>query len=163
MIGYDLDRGGSKDSKIAPNSFLTKITGKVFWCFGADMTGVSWKEPTHTYIWGNGSRSFLITLVISEDAFDYARQGKQCSHVYSALGMTVKGTLTELYSALQDLYILHKRRCFSRYGKLICFAKKSVKWHRLWISFFKTPNTYCLFTFGTISQRGMHESKCQAA
>ena len=34
----------------------------------------------------------------------YARQGKQYSHVYSALGMNVKGTLTELYSALQDLY-----------------------------------------------------------
>ena len=37
MIGYGLDRGGPKDSETAPNSFLTKINGKVFWRFASDM------------------------------------------------------------------------------------------------------------------------------
>ena len=30
MIGYDLDRGGPKDSETAPNSFLTKTNGRGF-------------------------------------------------------------------------------------------------------------------------------------
>ena len=30
IIGYDLDRGGPKDSENAPNSFLTKSTEKGF-------------------------------------------------------------------------------------------------------------------------------------
>ena len=37
MIGYDLDRGGPKDSENAPNSFLTKRNGKGFWQFATDM------------------------------------------------------------------------------------------------------------------------------
>ena len=37
MIGYGLDRGGPKDSETAPNSFLTKINGNVFWLFAPDM------------------------------------------------------------------------------------------------------------------------------
>ena len=37
MIGYDLDRGGPKDSENAPNSFLTKTNGKGFWRFGTDV------------------------------------------------------------------------------------------------------------------------------
>ena len=31
IIGYDLDRGGPKDSEPAPNSFLTKNHGKDFY------------------------------------------------------------------------------------------------------------------------------------
>ena len=37
MIGYGLDRGGPKDSEIAPNSFLTIINGKGFWRFAPDI------------------------------------------------------------------------------------------------------------------------------
>ena len=37
MIGYDLDRGGPKDSENAPNSFLTKINEKGFWWFATDI------------------------------------------------------------------------------------------------------------------------------
>ena len=37
VIGYDLDRGGPKDSENAPNSFLTKTNGKGFLRFGTDM------------------------------------------------------------------------------------------------------------------------------
>ena len=37
MIGYGLDRGRPKDSETAPNSFLTKINGNVFWRFAPDM------------------------------------------------------------------------------------------------------------------------------
>ena len=33
---------------------------------------------------------------------------------------------------IESLYE-YKRRYISQYGKLICFAKKYVKWHRLWI------------------------------
>ena len=32
IVGYDLDRGGPKDSETAP--FLTKTNGKGFWRFG---------------------------------------------------------------------------------------------------------------------------------
>ena len=45
MIGYDLDRGGPKDSETAPNSFLTKINGKGFWRFGTDLCFLSTKKP----------------------------------------------------------------------------------------------------------------------
>ena len=37
MIGYVLDRGGPKDSKTAPNSFLKKINEKGFWRFATDI------------------------------------------------------------------------------------------------------------------------------
>ena len=37
MIGYGLDRGGPKDSETAPNSFLTKINGNVFWRFAPEL------------------------------------------------------------------------------------------------------------------------------
>ena len=55
MIGYDLDRGGSKDSENAPNSFLTKSNGKGFWRFGTDKScfglfGVD-------FIWKNKDRN----------------------------------------------------------------------------------------------------------
>ena len=52
------------------------------------------------------------------------------------------------------IYTINKRRYISRYGKFICFAQKSVKWHRLWFSFFEISNTYFLLTFGDhISKR----------
>ena len=38
MIGYDLDRGGPKDSETAPNSFLTKTNGKEFGRFGTELS-----------------------------------------------------------------------------------------------------------------------------
>ena len=38
MIGYDPDRGGPKDSKAAPNSFLTKTNGKEFGRFGTELS-----------------------------------------------------------------------------------------------------------------------------
>ena len=37
MVGYGLDRRDPKDSKTAPNSFLTKINGKGFWRFVPDL------------------------------------------------------------------------------------------------------------------------------
>ena len=37
MIGYGIDRGGPKDFKNAPNSFLAIINEKGFWRFATDM------------------------------------------------------------------------------------------------------------------------------
>ena len=37
MMGYDLDRGGSKYSENASNSFIPKINRTVFWDLGTVM------------------------------------------------------------------------------------------------------------------------------
>ena len=47
MIGYGLDRGGPKDSETAPNSFLTKINGNVFWRFVPDMENHTTTSSQH--------------------------------------------------------------------------------------------------------------------
>ena len=60
MIGYDLDRGGPKDSETAPDSFLTKINGKGFWRFGTDMSA---RKKTDRYI--NESLSAVIFFSLS--------------------------------------------------------------------------------------------------
>ena len=56
-----------------------------------------------------------------------------------------------------SIYIIQKEAYFPIREINLSQQKKSVRWHRLWtsVSYFQ----YCLFTFGTIFQRGMYELK----